>query len=154
MQTSLHFAAFDMDEKATRDDLIDLLQRWTDASRRLTLGGEVSAKGAFGGGENFPPADSGEAFDLGPSALTITIGFGRSLFRDQFGLTDKLPDEFTEMPPMSNDFLNREQSDGDICIQACANDPQVATHAIRNLTRLAVPDLSLIHISEPTRPAA
>ena len=143
MQTSLHFAAFDMDEKATRDDLIDLLQRWTDASRRLTLGGEVSAKGAFGGGENFPPADSGEAFDLGPSALTITIGFGRSLFRDQFGLTDKLPDEFTEMPPMSNDFLNREQSDGDICIQACANDPQVATHAIRNLTRLAVPDAVL-----------
>ena len=143
MQTSLHFAAFDMDEKATRDDLIDLLQRWTDASRRLTLGGEVSAKGAFGGGENFPPADSGEAFDLGPSALTITIGFGRSLFRDQFGLADKLPDEFTEMPPMSNDFLNREQSDGDICIQACANDPQVATHAIRNLTRLAVPDAVL-----------
>lgn len=143
MQNSLHFAAFDMDEKASRDDLVDLLQRWTDAARRLTLGGEVSAKGAFGGGEDFPPDDSGEAFDLGPSALTITMGFGRSLFRDQFGLADKLPTEFTPMPPMTNDFLNREQSDGDICIQACANDPQVATHAIRNLTRLAVPDAAL-----------
>lgn len=143
MQNSLHFAAFDMDEKASREDLIDLLQRWTNAARRLTLGGEVSAKGAFGGGEDFPPDDSGEAVDLGPSALTITIGFGRSLFRDQFGLADKLPDEFTAMPPMTNDFLNREQSDGDICIQACANDPQVATHAIRNLTRLAVPDAVL-----------
>lgn len=143
MQNSLHFAAFDMDEKASRDDLIDLLQRWTDAARRLTLGGEVSAKGAFGGGADFPPDDSGEAFDLGPSALTITIGFGRSLFRDQFDLANKLPTEFTAMPPMTNDFLNREQSDGDICIQACANDPQVATHAIRNLTRLAVPDAVL-----------
>lgn len=143
MQNSLHFAAFDMDENATRDDLVALLQRWTDAARRLTLGGDVSAKGAFGGGANFPPDDSGEAVDLGPSALTITIGFGRSLFGDQFGLADKLPAEFTAMPPMSNDFLNREQSDGDICIQACANDPQVATHAIRNLTRLAVPDAAL-----------
>lgn len=143
MQNSLHFAAFDMDEKASRDDLVDLLQRWTDAARRLTLGGEVSAKGAFGGGEDFPPDDSGEAFDLGPSALTITMGFGRSLFGDQFGLADKLPTELTPMPPMTNDFLNREQSDGDICIQACANDPQVATHAIRNLTRLAVPDAAL-----------
>lgn len=143
MQNNLHFAAFDMDEKADRDDLIDLLTRWTDAARRLTLGGEVSAKGAFGGGENFPPDDSGEAYDLGPAALTLTIGFGRSLFRDQFGLTDKLPGEFTDMPPMTNDFLNRERSDGDLCIQACANDPQVATHAIRNLTRLAVPDAVL-----------
>ena len=143
MQNNLHFAAFDMSEKADQKKLIRLLERWTDAARRLTLGGEVSSKGAFGGGANFPPDDSGEAFDLGPSALTITIGFGRSLFRDQFGLADKLPDEFTEMPTMTNDFLNREQSEGDICIQACANDPQVATHAIRNLTRLAVPDASL-----------
>lgn len=143
MQNNLHFAAFDMSEKADRKDLQDLLERWTDAARRLTLGGEVSAKGAFGGGENFPPDDSGDAFDLGPAALTITIGFGRSLFRDQFGLTDKLPSEFTEMPTMTNDFLNKDFSDGDLCIQACGNDPQVVSHAIRNLTRLAVPDAVL-----------
>ena len=143
MQNNLHFAAFDMSEKADRKDLQRLLERWTAAARRLTLGGDVSAKGAFGGGADFPADDSGEAVDLGPSALTITIGFGRSLFREQFGLQDKLPSEFTEMPTMTNDFLDRNQSDGDICIQACANDPQVASHAIRNLTRLGIPDAVL-----------
>lgn len=143
MQNNLHFAAFDVAEKATQDDLRDLLTRWTAAARRLTLGGGVSAKGAFGGGENFPPDDSGEAFDLGPSALTLTFGFGRSLFRSQLGLEGKLPKEFTETPTMTNDFLQPERSEGDLCIQACANDPQVASHAIRNLTRLAVPDAAL-----------
>ena len=28
------------------------------------------------------------------------------------------------------------RSGGDLCIQACANDPQVAVHAVRNLVRL------------------
>lgn len=152
-QDRMHFAAFDMVEGATREDLIDLLERWTTASRRLTLGGEVSVRGAFGGGRNFPPDDTGEAFDLGPSGLTITFGFGRSLFNaeppnadagdsaatgDRFGLADRMPSDFTELPVMANDFLNPERSGGDLCIQACANDPQVASHAIRNLTRMAM----------------
>lgn len=139
MQNNLHFAAFDVDPKADREAVVDLLTRWTAAARRLVLGGEVSAKGAFGGGEKFPPDDSGEAFDLGPAGLTLTFGFGRSFFRDQLGLAGKLPAEFTEMPTMTNDLLNRDFSEGDLCIQACANDPQVASHAIRNLTRMAVP---------------
>nr|WP_231375874.1 Dyp-type peroxidase [Corynebacterium aquatimens] len=143
MQNNMHFAAFDVDEEIDRDDLIDLLTRWTKASRRLTMGGDVTAKGAFGGGENFPPDDSGEAVDLGPSGLTITFGFGKNLFRKQFGLEGKLPKEFTDMPKMTNDFTDQDHSHGDICIMACANDPQVAGHAIRNLTRLGVPDAVL-----------
>lgn len=143
MQNNLHFAAFDISEKADREDVIDLLERWTAAARRLTLGGDVSAKGAFGTGDSFPADDSGEAVDHGPSGLTLTFGFGRSFFRDQLGTAGKLPAEFTEMPTMTNDFLRPEFSEGDICIQACANDPQVASHAIRNLTRLAVPTATL-----------
>ncbi|WP_165165282.1 Dyp-type peroxidase [Corynebacterium qintianiae] len=143
MQNNLHFAAFDLAEDVDRDDVIALLARWTDAARRLTLGGDVSAKGAFGGGENFPPDDSGEAYDLGPAGLTLTFGFGRSFFRQQLGLDSALPGEFTTMPTMTNDFLNPAASEGDLCVQACANDPQVASHAVRNLTRLAVPTASL-----------
>jgi deferrochelatase/peroxidase EfeB len=30
-----------------------------------------------------------------------------------------------------------EISGGDLCVQACANDPQLAVHAIRNLARIA-----------------
>jgi deferrochelatase/peroxidase EfeB len=162
-QDRMHFASFDLREDTDRDDLIELLEDWTAAAARLTLGGEVSAKGAFGGGELFPPDDTGEAYGLGPSGLTLTFGFGRSLFlgsgtaagegtardtgdgtgngagkADRFGLRSALPAHFTELPVMVNDFLQPERSDGDLCIQACAEDPQVAVHAIRNLTRIAV----------------
>jgi deferrochelatase/peroxidase EfeB len=34
-------------------------------------------------------------------------------------------------------MLREERSDGDLCVQACADDPQVAVHAIRNLSRIA-----------------
>ena len=33
--------------------------------------------------------------------------------------------------------MDPARSRGDICVQACANDPQVAVHAIRNLARVA-----------------
>lgn len=142
-QDRMHFAAFDIDAEADRDDLIALMKDWTDAARRLVLGGDVTAQGAFGGGPNFPADDSGEATGLGPSGLTLTFGFGRTLFetadgKDRFGLRSRMPDNFTDMPVLTNDFLDPARSGGDVCIQACANDPQVAVHAIRNLTRMGV----------------
>lgn len=140
-QDRMHFAAYDLREDMSRDDLIELLQDWTYAASRLVMGLEVSAKGAFGGGPYLPPDDTGEAADLGPSGLTLTFGFGRSLFRtddgvDRFGLAGQLPSDFEPLPKMVNDFIDRARSGGDLCIQACANDPQVAVHAIRNLTRI------------------
>jgi deferrochelatase/peroxidase EfeB len=89
-----------------------------------------------------PPDDTGEATDISPAGLTVTIGFGRSLFvtaagDDRFDLASKLPSEFEDLPKMMNDFIDRERSGGDLCVQACSNDPQVAVHAIRNLTRIA-----------------
>lgn len=142
-QDRMHFAAFDLTDGTTREDLIELLEEWTEAARRLVIGGEVSARGAFGGGPNFPPDDTGEAFGLDPAGLTLTFGFGRSLFvtangKDRFGLRKHMPKEFIDLPVMTNDFLDPKRSDGDLCIQACADDPQVAVHAIRNLTRMGV----------------
>lgn len=142
-QDRLHFAAFDVRDGATVAELIALLQEWTSAATRLMMGLEVSEKGAFGGGAYLPPDDTGEAADLGTAGLTITFGFGRSLFRttdgaDRFGLAALLPSDFSELPTMVNDFLRPELSGGDLCIQACANDPQVAVHAVRNLTRIAI----------------
>ncbi|MCK1803516.1 iron uptake transporter deferrochelatase/peroxidase subunit [Brevibacterium sp. R8603A2] len=148
VQDQMHFAAFDLADDTDRDDLIELLQDWTTAAWRLVLGGEVSARGAFGGGTLFPPDDTGEAFGTGPEGLTLTFGFGRSLFedasgRDRFGLRRHLPEHFSTLPVMANDFIVPETSEGDLCIQACANDPQVAVHAIRNLTRIAVGKASI-----------
>lgn len=141
-QDRMHFAAFDLAEDLSRDELIELLQDWSYAASRLTQGLQVSVDGAFDGGAYMPPDDTGEATDISPAGLTITFGFGRSLFEtdagaDRFGLASQLPNEFEDLPKMMNDFIDREQSGGDLCIQACSNDPQVAVHAIRNLTRIA-----------------
>ena len=41
-----------------------------------------------------------------------------------------------ELPHFPGDNLDPARSDGDLCIQACADDPQVAVHAVRNLARI------------------
>ncbi len=141
-QDRLHFAAYDMAEGTTRQDLIELLQDWTYAASRMTQGLEVTEGGAVGGSPLAPPDDTGEALDLPASALTITFGFGPTLFStddgvDRFGIASKQPTLLTKLPRFSGDALRIDSGGGDLCIQACADDPQVAVHAIRNLSRIA-----------------
>jgi deferrochelatase/peroxidase EfeB len=40
------------------------------------------------------------------------------------------------MPTFAGDELDAARSDGDLAVQACADDPTVCFHAIRNLTRI------------------
>lgn len=140
-QDHLHFAAFDMAEDATRDDLITLLQDWSYAASRMTQGLDVSASGAVGGSPQAPPDDTGEALDLPASSLTVTFGFGPRLFDrdgvDRFGIAARRPAALQELPRFLGDDLDPLASGGDLCVQACADDPQVAVHAIRNLSRIA-----------------
>ena len=140
-QDRLYFAVFDMTSEE-RDDLISLLKDWTAAARQMTQGNDVGEFGAVAGAPYSPPEDTGEALGLPPSGLTITIGFGRSLFVDasgatRFGLDGQLPERLIPLPGFSGDRLDPAISDGDIAIQACANDPQIAVHAVRNLARIA-----------------
>ncbi|WP_018296769.1 Dyp-type peroxidase [Corynebacterium lubricantis] len=142
-QDQMHMAAFTVDAQTTREELIELLRDWTFASSRMTQGLDVTDSGAFGSGPYLPPDDTGEAQGFGSFGLTITFGFGPSLYKDssgndRFGIADRMPMEFTTLPTMVNDFMDPTHSDGDLCIQACAQDPQVAVHAIRNLTRIAM----------------
>lgn len=140
-QDRLYFVALDVttDERA---ELIGLLKDWTAAARKMTQGNDVGELGAVGGSPFAPPEDTGEAQGLPPSNLTITVGFGRSLFVDasgkaRFGLDGRLPERLIDLPAFSGDRLRPEISGGDLAIQACANDPQVAVHAVRNLVRIA-----------------
>ncbi|MFT4233790.1 MAG: iron uptake transporter deferrochelatase/peroxidase subunit [Microbacterium sp.] len=141
VQEHLHFAAYDLTDDATRDDLIELLQDWSYAASRMVQGLDVSATGATGGSEQAPPDDTGEAVGLGAEGLTVTFGFGPSLFEkddvDRFGIAAQRPSELETLPAFLGDDLDPNASNGDLCIQACADDPQVAFHAIRNLTRIA-----------------
>jgi deferrochelatase/peroxidase EfeB len=141
-QDRLHFASFDVTDGATRADLIELLQDWTLASAAMTAGEDVGDYGAGGGPYDAPPEDTGEAVGLPASGLTITFGFGPSLFQtsagaDRFGLAARRPADLVDLPHFPGDMLDEARSGGDLCIQACANDPQVAVHAIRNLSRIA-----------------
>ncbi|MFK4760391.1 iron uptake transporter deferrochelatase/peroxidase subunit [Microbacterium sp. ZW T5_45] len=141
VQEHLHFASFDMMPRTDRDDLITLLQDWTYAASRITQGLDVSATGAVGGDPETPPDDTGEALGLPASGLTITFGLGPSLFEnedgDRYGIAALRPPGLERLPAFLGDDLDPEKSQGDLCIQACADDPQVAVHAIRNLSRIA-----------------
>ncbi|MFE7844253.1 iron uptake transporter deferrochelatase/peroxidase subunit [Microbacterium sp. NPDC057407] len=141
VQDHLHFAAFDMMPRTNRDDLVSLLQDWTYAAARLTQGLDVSASGAVGGPVQAPPDDTGEALGLPASGLTLTFGFGPTLFEldgeDRFGIAAGRPAVLERLPAFLGDDLDPAASNGDLCIQACADDPQVAVHAVRNLSRIA-----------------
>jgi deferrochelatase/peroxidase EfeB len=141
VQEHLHFAAFDMMPRGDRDDLIELLKDWSYAASRMTAGLEVSATGAVGGPPEAPPDDTGEALGLPAGALSITIGFGPTLFEnedgDRYGIRDRRPAKLQRLPAFLGEDLDPAQSGGDLCIQVCADDPQVAVHAIRNLSRIA-----------------
>jgi deferrochelatase/peroxidase EfeB len=141
-QEHLHFAAFDMFERADRQGLVSLLRDWSRAAERMVRGLEVRASGAFGGDPEAPPDDTGEARDLPASGLTITIGLGPGLFErdgvDRYGIAAERPPELERLPPFVGDALRSNRSGGDLCLQVCADDPQVAVHAVRNLSRFAV----------------
>jgi deferrochelatase/peroxidase EfeB len=139
-QDRLHFVAFDVITDS-RDELVAMLQSWTEAARRMTAGRDAGPVGAVAGGQYAPPDDTGEALGLPPSGLTLTVGFGPTLFTaadgtDRFGLAARRPAPLAELPSFPGDALDPARGGGDLCVQACANDPQVAVHAIRNLSRL------------------
>ncbi|MGW3114098.1 iron uptake transporter deferrochelatase/peroxidase subunit [Streptomyces sp. NPDC001091] len=133
VQDRLHFAAFDV-KTDDRAEFVRLLKDWTAAARLMTAGKPVG-EGAYGGLAEAPPDDTGEALGLSPSRLTLTIGFGPSLF-ERFDLAGRRPAALADLPKFPGDNLDRSRTGGDLCVQACADDPQVAVHAIRNLARV------------------
>ncbi|MBO0851890.1 MAG: deferrochelatase/peroxidase EfeB, partial [Pseudonocardia sp.] len=134
-QDRMHFVALDV-TGGDRAALVDLLKKWTRAAERMTAGAEVSPLGAVGGNPDAPPDDNGEALGLPASQLTLTLGLGGSLFDDRFGLAGARPPALADLPHFQGDQLEPARCGGDLCIQACANDPQVAVHAIRHLVRI------------------
>ena len=136
-QTNIYFASLTVLVK-TKAELAQLFKDWTPAAVKLMNGETV------GDVTNImvPPADTGEAVGLDAKNLTLTFGVGPSLFK-KFDFGDQKPKELKDLPHFPKDQLQEEYSGGDICIQACADDPQVAFHAVRNLVRIATGRVSL-----------
>jgi deferrochelatase/peroxidase EfeB len=127
-QRHTYFAALDL-TTTKRQDVIGLLRDWTLTAAQLSAG------------QTAPEGDSGEALGLPPARLTVTFGFGPTLFwkdgKDRFGLASRRPDALVDMPRFNGDQLVEGHTGGDLSIQACADDAQVAFHAVRQLARLA-----------------
>ncbi|MBS1691001.1 MAG: deferrochelatase/peroxidase EfeB [Actinobacteria bacterium] len=138
-QDRMHFATFDITSDSA-SDVVKLLQQWTAMAERMTLGEEAVKNGAIGLNPYAPPADTGEALGLPPSQLTLTVGFGPGFFvkdgKDRFGIAAQKPEPLADLPKFPQETMDPAKSGGDIVVQACANDPQVAVHAIRNLARV------------------
>jgi deferrochelatase/peroxidase EfeB len=135
-QHNTYFAAFDVFAEK-REDVVQMLKGWTAAAARMTRGQSVEA---FENDVTAYTADSGEATGLPPARLTITFGFGPGLFvkdgQDRYGLAAKRPAALIDLPRFTGDQLVEARTGGDLSVQACADDPQVAFHAVRQLARL------------------
>ncbi|OBI04559.1 iron uptake transporter deferrochelatase/peroxidase subunit [Mycobacterium scrofulaceum] len=129
------FMSFSLAAGVRRTDLHTLLARWSAAAAILQQGKPVGTVQPRVDVQ--PPVDTGEAFGLSPAGLTVTIGLGPSIFGDRFGLARRRPAVFTDLPPLNGDNLDPRLRGGDLSVQACADDPQVCYHAVRNLARLA-----------------
>jgi deferrochelatase/peroxidase EfeB len=107
-QPRLQLAAFDVTATA-RGDLRDLLRDWSEAAARITKRERSSG-------------------------LTITFGLGPALFEPgRFGLDRKRPPGLADLPAFTGDALDPARSGGDLAVQACADDPAVASDAIERL---------------------
>ena len=95
-----------------------------------------------------PPSDTGEALGLNAAGLTLTFGFGPDASSRRTARTGSA--SRTGSPPCSASCRTSRpttstpsRSNGDLCVQACAHDPQVAVHAIRNLARIGFGTVAL-----------
>jgi deferrochelatase/peroxidase EfeB len=136
-QSNTYFAALDLLSER-RLEVVELLRSWNAVAANLTAG--KPARPLLKNVSAVEP-DSGEAIDLGPARLTVTFGFGTGLFEkggaDRYGLSSRRPAALVDLPRFPNDQLIEQKTGGDLTIQACAEDSQVAFHAVRQLARLA-----------------
>lgn len=130
MQKNIYFVVLDL-RTTDKNELIQLFKEWTDYIQKLVNGELVKKDGS---NALLPPSDTGETVGLNPYRLTLTFGVSAS-FLTKLGLEKKRPKLFRDLPAFPKEQLREQYTGGDIVIQACADDEQVAFHAVRNLIR-------------------
>ncbi|NUR72313.1 MAG: Dyp-type peroxidase [Hamadaea sp.] len=120
-------AAFDLVDGVDAKALQGLLRQWSAAAARL----------ADGQGVGQP--DDHLVTGSGPCALTVTFGFGPSLF-GKAGIPETArPVALAPLPAFTGERLDPGASDGDLGVVVAADDPLVVFHAARVLERIAAP---------------
>lgn len=115
--------------RTAREALQAVLTLWTTDAERLTQG--VPAL-----------ADTEPELALKPARLTVTVGFGPSLF-DATGLTALRPASARPLPAFGVDRLESRWAGTDLLLQLCADDQMALAHAtrvlVKNVRSLALP---------------
>jgi deferrochelatase/peroxidase EfeB len=125
------FASFDA-IAPSRAELADGLRALSERARALSVGYDALL-GSPGEG---PTPDSGVLGNVvSPDALTVTIGFGASLFDGRYGLGSRRPRGLRQMPAFADDDLDAAECHGDVVVQLCANTEETLLHALRDLSR-------------------
>ncbi|HXC46290.1 MAG TPA: Dyp-type peroxidase [Solirubrobacteraceae bacterium] len=115
-----------------RELLAEALQTLCTRARGLTRGETVGAQEI-----DDPPPDSGILGPVDtPDALTVTIGYGASLFDERYGLAARKPRLLREMPSFAGNELDPARSHGDLLLQVCAAHRDTVVHTVRELMRV------------------
>jgi deferrochelatase/peroxidase EfeB len=112
------FMTFDISTSLT-SDLQVLFARWSAGIAQMMQGLPIGTVQPDRAGA--VAQDTGEALDLEPSSLTVTLGLGPGLFDERFGLADKKPKLLADLPHLPSDQLRPELTGGDLSLQACAD---------------------------------
>lgn len=123
LQARTVLTAYDLEPGSDRAAVAALMRRWSDTAARLSRAERPDGDGQVG-------------LDAGPSSLTVTFGFGGSLF-DRLGLADRRPEALKPLPAFPDEELDAARGDGDLLVQVCADDALVCFHAVRTLQKLA-----------------
>jgi deferrochelatase/peroxidase EfeB len=122
------FVSFDVVAE-NRGELIELLRTLTETARSLTTGGTPPGLGV-----DAPPSDSGTLGPMIPAdGLTVTVGFGATLFDERFGIAAHKPVHLKPMVSFPNDNLDPALTGGDVLLQLCGGSPDTVIHAIRQI---------------------
>jgi deferrochelatase/peroxidase EfeB len=140
-QGYLVFATFDVATTSSQR-VRTVLDQWSASASAMAAGHQLPGASDLGS----PPPDTGEAMGLGPANLTVTLGLGPTFFDAAATTALSKPAALNELPSFPGDQLDPSRSGGALCIQACADDPQVAFHAVHNLARQGLGTFALRNV--------
>lgn len=129
-QSHVTLIAFDIHKGVDQEAMGRLMRVWTSDAAVLTKGEAIIS-------------DSQPEMAKNPARLTVTFGFGQSLFK-KLRISEKWPLKVDEIPAFPIDKLEKRWSGGDLLIQVAGDDPQSIFHAVHELSRSAAPFAKII----------
>ena len=119
-------------------ELRTLLDRWSEAAPRLAGAQQVGERSPS---SRLPPVDTGEADDRPPaqthrSRSAPASACSAPVVSTASAWPDGVRKALEPLPVFPGDELDSGTAPVDLCLQVCADDQQVALHAVRNLVRV------------------